>query len=86
MVVRWYCKRIFIPLTKRAVDFKTYKGGKICGKNKTEWTFGLHQTIPQLKGSAKGEIILKQKYCGALCLWIHDYGKTWFLIAKLRKL
>jgi len=45
--------RAFPPL--RSVEFKTYKGGKICGAGRPEWSFGIHNSIPQLKGSARGQ-------------------------------
>jgi len=39
--------------SERSIDFRTYKGGSITG-GKSEWTFGIQQGYPTLKGEMDG--------------------------------
>jgi len=66
--------------SERSVDFRTYKGGKITGA-KSEWTFGIQQGHPTLKGDTEGITMqfsaqgpeLQSPVHGAV-IW---NGKTW---------
>jgi len=75
--------RSFPPL--RSVDFRTYKGGVIQGKEAgcSEWTFALQHSTPQLKGTVRGQNMLFNCQAPEITSPDYKYGsiiwntKTW---------